>query len=140
MNSERLAFSVFDGDIKSGSEPCYATFDGSAQAAGHDVYRYALRRLNRLEAPVVVVPGDNEWTDCDRTKIDPNFDANGRLAYERRLFYPTDQSLGERTLTLTRQSSAYPENVRWTAGPATAPTSPGSTPPSPPRNRRSPRL
>lgn len=117
MNSAQLAFSLFDGDIKNGSEPCYATFDGSAQAAGKpDVYRYALRRFNSLRTPVVVVPGDNEWTDCDRTKIDPNFDANRRLAYERRLFYPTDQSLGQRTLTLTRQSDAYPENVRWTAG------------------------
>lgn len=117
MNSEHLAFSAFDGDIKSGGEPCYATFDGSAQVAGQpDVYRYALRRFDRLEAPLVVVPGDNEWTDCDRTKIDPHFDANGRLAYERRIFYPTDQSLGQRTLTLTRQSTAYPENVRWTAG------------------------
>ncbi len=68
---------------------------------------------------MVVVPGDNEWTDCDRTKIDPNFDANGRLAYERQVFYPTDQSLGERTLTLTRQSENYPENVRWAAGQVT---------------------
>ncbi len=119
MNAASLAFSVFDGDIKSGSEPCLATFDGSAATAEQDVYRYALRHFNKLEAPVVVVPGDNEWTDCDRTKIDPHFDSNGRLAYERRLFYPTNQSLGQRTLTLTRQSKAYPENVRWTAGPVT---------------------
>ncbi len=120
INAAPLAFSVFDGDIKSGSEPCYARFDGSAQAAGaQDVYLYALRHFNRLERPVVVVPGDNEWTDCDRTKIVPNFDANGRLAYERRVFYPTRQSLGQHTLTLTRQSNAYPENVRWTAGPVT---------------------
>lgn len=120
INTTNLAFSLFDGDIKNGSEPCYATFDGSAQAAGKpDVYRYALRRFNSLRAPVVVVPGDNEWTDCDRTKIDPHFDANGRLSYERRVFYPTDQSLGQRTLTLTRQNEAYPENVRWMAGPVT---------------------
>jgi len=117
MNSADLAFSVFDGDIKNGKEPCYATFDGSAQAAGQpDVYRYALARFNRLKAPVVVTPGDNEWTDCDRTSIDPHFDANGRLAYERRLFYPTNQSLGQHTMTLTRQSKAYPENTRWQRG------------------------
>jgi len=120
MNSTNLAFSLFDGDIKSGSEPCYATFDGSAQAAGMpDVYRYALRHFNSLRAPVVVVPGDNEWTDCDRTKIDPHFDANRRLAYERKLFYSTNQSLGRHTMTVHRQNSAYPENVRWTAGPVT---------------------
>lgn len=120
MNAAPLAFSVFDGDIKNGSEPCYATFDGSAQAAGMpDVYRYALRRFNTLEAPVVVTPGDNEWTDCDRTKIDPHFDSTQRLAYERKLFWPTDQSLGRRTLTVTQQSEAYPENARWSKGPVT---------------------
>ncbi len=51
MNSEHLLFSAFDGDIKNGSEPCYATFDGSAQAAGQPgVYKYARTRFNRLEA------------------------------------------------------------------------------------------
>jgi hypothetical protein len=94
--------------------------DGSAAAAKKpDVYTYALRRFEQLRRPVVVVPGDNEWTDCDRTKIVPHFDANERLSYERSVFYPTDQSLGRRTLRLTRQSAAYPENVRWTAGPVT---------------------
>ncbi|HET7476121.1 MAG TPA: hypothetical protein VFJ97_08890 [Dermatophilaceae bacterium] len=117
MNDARLDFSIFNGDIKSGSEPCYANFDGSAAAAGKpDVYRYAKARFNRLAAPVVVLPGDNEWTDCDRTKVTPNFDAVGRLEYLRRVFYPTAESLGQRTVTLNRQGSRYPENVRWRAG------------------------
>lgn len=120
INRAHLEFSVFDGDIKNGSEPCYADVDGSAAAAGQpDVYKYALGYFQQLRRPVVVVPGDNEWTDCDRTRIVPHFDANGRLAYERALFYPTDRSLGRRTLPLTRQSAAYPENARWTAGPVT---------------------
>jgi hypothetical protein len=120
MNAHNLAFSIFDGDTKNGSEPCYADVDGSAAAAGKpDVYTYALDLFGRFSRPVVYLPGDNEWTDCDRTKITPNFDADGRLAYLRKLSYPTDQSLGRRTMTLTRQSAAYPENVRWTAGPVT---------------------
>ena len=42
---------------------------------------------------------------------------------ERALLTSTDQSLGQRTLTLTRQSDAggvyslYSENVRWKVGP-----------------------
>jgi hypothetical protein len=121
MNRHKLAFSAFDGDIKNGSEPCYADVDGSAQAAGKpDVYKYALQHFNQLDAPVVVVPGDNEWTDCDRpSTAGPTFDAVERLAYERQLFYPTDQSLGRQTLTLTRQSAAFPENVRWSYGQVT---------------------
>lgn len=120
MNRANLAFSVFDGDIKNGSEPCYADVDGSAQAAGKpDVYTFARGYFNQLKAPVVVTPGDNEWTDCDRSKIAPAFDANDRLAYERKVFYPTDQSLGRRSMTLTRQSVQYPENTRWSQGPVT---------------------
>ncbi len=120
MNRADLAFSVFDGDIKNGSEPCYADVDGSAAAAGKpDVYKQALRAFNSLRAPVVVTPGDNEWTDCDRTKIKPAFDSSERLAYERSVFYPTNQTLGQRTATVTRQSARYPENVRGTVGPVT---------------------
>ena len=61
------------------------------------------------------MPGDNEWTDCDRTTIQGGSvaDSNDRLAYLRGLSYPSDNSLGQQTMTLTRQSVAYPENVRW---------------------------
>lgn len=119
MNAADLAFSVFDGDIKNGSEPCYADVDGSAQKAGKpDVYTSALAHFNQLNAPVVVTPGDNEWTDCDRTKITPAFDANQRLAYERRVFFPTDRTLGRRTTTVTRQTG-YPENALRTYGQVT---------------------
>jgi len=120
MNRADLKFSIFDGDIKNGKEPCYADVDGSAAAAGKpDVYTYALRSFNQLKAPVVVTPGDNEWTDCDRTKITPAFDSTARLAYERKVFYPSNRTLGRTTATVTRQSAAYPENVRGTVGPVT---------------------
>jgi hypothetical protein len=121
MNSAKLAFSVFDGDIKNGSEPCYADVDGSAAAAGKpDVYTTERDLLNTLEAPAAFVPGDNEWTDCDRPATKgPTFDSSARLAYERTIFAATDQSLGQRTLTLTRQSAAYPENWRFAAGAVT---------------------
>jgi hypothetical protein len=39
------------------------------------------------------------------------------LAHERRLFASSDQSLGQKTLALTRQRPGYPENVRWSYGP-----------------------
>jgi len=71
------------------------------------------------------VPGDNDWTDC-WGRYGPSmvtfYDPIERLALERTLFNPTDQSLGERTLTLTRESAEgsyalYSENVRWSYGP-----------------------
>jgi hypothetical protein len=129
MNRTNLAFSVFDGDIKNGSEPCYADAHtptdkttpemAVADPAHPDIYKYALNLFGQFREPVVVVPGDNEWTDCDRPAIVATSDSNDRLAYERRLFYPSNNSLGQRTIQQIRQSAAYPENVRWSQGPVT---------------------
>jgi hypothetical protein len=138
MNRHDLAFSIFDGDTKNGSEACYADphpatatatpeqavstapYAGRERfAQGQDVYRYALDLFETFRQPVVYLPGDNEWTDCDRSSIAAKADSVDRLDYLRRLSYPTDQSLGRRTMTLTRQSRQYPENVRWTKGPVT---------------------
>ena len=64
-------------------------------------------------------PGDNDWTDC-WGRYGPGtggYDPLERLAHERQLFASGDQSLGQKTLTLTRQLPSYPENVRWSYGP-----------------------
>ena len=131
MNAQKLAFSIFDGDTKNGSEPCYAdphattataTPEKAVADADHpDVYKAALARFELLEDPVVYTPGDNEWTDCDRpsTAGGAVSDSSDRLAYLRALSFPTDQSLGQRTMTVVRQSAAYPENARWSYGPVT---------------------
>jgi hypothetical protein len=116
VNAHHVAFSVFDGDLKAGGDgPCA---DG--------LYRTAMMNFNTLERPLVWVPGDNDWTDCwgrYGPGTLPYSDPLERLAFERLLFTSTDQSFGQRTLTLTRQSSEggadalYSENVRWQYGP-----------------------
>ena len=111
INRSHVAFSVFDGDLKAGGDG--GCVDG--------VYTDAIANFNALKQPVVFLPGDNDWTDCwgryGATQM-PFFDPEGRLALERQLFASTDQSLGQKTMTLTRQSAAgYPENVRWQLGP-----------------------
>ncbi len=138
LNAHDLAFSIFDGDTKNGSESCFADPHTPAATAtaetalstapyagiagftqGQDVYKYALDLFAQYRRPVVYLPGDNEWTDCDRNTLTNRSDSVDRLDYLRRLSYPTAQSLGQSTLTLTRQSAAYPENVRWVQGPVT---------------------
>jgi hypothetical protein len=132
VNRSRAGFTVFVGDTKNGSEPCYAdphtpdptavTPDRAVADAAHpDVYNSALRLFASYQRPVVYLPGDNEWTDCDRPSTDGGLvsDSNDRLAYLRRLSYRDDQTLGRRTFTVRRQSAAYPENVRWSRGPVT---------------------
>ena len=84
------------------------------------------RELQHAPAAAHLAPGDNDWTDCwgrYGPSTLPYADSPSGSAFERLLFTATDQSLGQRTLTLTRQSSegglyaVYSENVRWKYGP-----------------------
>jgi len=105
MNQHSLAFTTFDGDIKNGKERC-----------DQPVYDQEVAYFGRFRDPLVYVPGDNEWTDCDRAN-NGSYDANERLALVRKTFASGETSFGQRTLKLTRQSAKYPENVRWAVGP-----------------------
>jgi len=111
LNHSHLAFSVFDGDLKAGGDgPC-----------SDSLYTTALDNFNSLDRPLIVVPGDNDWTDCwgrYGPGTLPYSDPEERLNFERVLFFSTDHSLGRQTLRLTRQTAdGYPENVRWKLGP-----------------------
>ena len=111
INRSHVAFSVFDGDLKSGGDgPC-----------SDSLYTTALDNFNRLDRPLIFVPGDNDWTDCwgrYGPATLPYSDPEERLNFERILFFSTDRSLGRQTLRLTRQTAeGYPENVRWKVGP-----------------------
>jgi hypothetical protein len=99
VNEERPALVLHVGDV--GGQPC-------TDAA----LNTSLATLHKLTMPVIFTPGDNEWTDCHEAGADPF----QRLTRVRQLFFPTDQSLGGRTLTLTRQSAEYPENSRFDFG------------------------
>src|SRR5262245_20534433 len=114
MNDSQLAFSVHDGDLKQGSgSPC-----------NDALYQRALGWFDSLQAPAMFTPGDNDWTDCDRASHG-GFDSRERLDHERALFFPTDQSLGQHTMTQEVQTAAEclnaagtlvpcVENRRWT--------------------------
>jgi len=93
MNAEPLAFVVHVGDITSGTGPC-----------GDEWLEARKRQFARIRHPFVLLPGDNEWTDCRRTGFDPA----ERLAKWRSLFcVPVEK------LSLERQKGKYCENVRW---------------------------
>ena len=116
INRGHVAFSIFDGDLQAGGDgPC-----------NDSLYTTARANFNTLQRPLVWLPGDNDWTDCwgrYGSAQAPYHDPIERLNHERRLFDSTSQSLGQRTLTLTRESSEggkyaiYSENVRWVYGP-----------------------
>ncbi|MFH1603421.1 MAG: metallophosphoesterase [Pseudomonadota bacterium] len=108
IGTEDLAFVVHIGDFKDGSSPC-----------SDELFAERLQQFQSVRHPFIFVPGDNEWTDCHRSGADPL----ERLSKLREIFYPDDDSLGERKLKLRRQSAdarfaEFRENVRWSIGPA----------------------
>jgi len=105
MNAANLEFTVFDGDTKDGSSVCMDDLIGAK----------AIARFNRLKAPTIYIPGDNEWTDCHRVN-NGGYNALERLDYIRRTMFGKIESFGQRKMQLSHQgtvASAYSENTRW---------------------------
>jgi hypothetical protein len=94
LNAADIQFSVNDGDLKGGNGT-----SGNPPSSNCDdaLYERALGWLNSLEKPAMFTPGDNDWTDCDRTSNGGKVSLE-RLDHERRLFFSTAHSLGKKTL------------------------------------------
>jgi len=89
INADRLDFVVHVGDI------------GARAGVCTDAWLEARKRqLARIRHPLVVIPGDNEWTDCR--------DQEARLLAWRGLFCAVP-------LAVERQPGEYCEHVRWQA-------------------------
>ena len=103
QTAQPLEFSIHIGDIKSGGSTC-------------DDATFADRRtlLDRSAHPLIVLPGDNEWTDCSRASAG-SWAPHERLNALRSLFFADGESIGRRRITLERQQD-FPENVRWRQG------------------------
>jgi hypothetical protein len=104
MNAEDLAFVAHVGDIINGSGRCTNAVFADRKAL-----------FGTVTHPFVLLPGDNDWTDCHRAGMDPM----ERLDYFRRVFDNASATAGARALRLERQSerdpryAEYSENLRW---------------------------
>jgi len=116
MNSQELAFSVHDGDLKGGNGPSANPPSVNCDDA---LYNGALASFNTLEAPAMFTPGDNDWTDCDRPS-NGSFNSLERLDHERQLFFSTTSSLGQKQMQQEVQST--PSCLGYVSGPSTGPT------------------
>lgn len=96
---------VHVGDFKSGSSLC-----------SDEVFADRFQLFDSSRPPFVFVPGDNEWTDCERLS-NGGYDPLERLAKLRALFWSKDQALGQAALALERQPGTYPEHARFRLGP-----------------------
>jgi hypothetical protein len=102
------------GDIHSGSQKCTVAYDQSVA----DMWA-------KYKDPLIFTPGDNEWTDCQKTKELPGSDFGGNpissLAAVRSIFFPRPgYSLGGRKKQVLSQAQVgtgtdanYVENVSW---------------------------
>jgi hypothetical protein len=91
MNREPLAFVVHVGDV------------GTSRQACNDDWLLARKaQFARIRHPFLLIPGDNEWSDCK--------DPITRLARWRANFCHH-----ETIARLTRQDGSYCEHVRWEA-------------------------
>ncbi len=110
LNADQsLAFVVHDGDFKNGHSPCT-----------DELFARRHAQFQSVEHPLIFVFGDNEWTDCRREEAG-QYDPVERLDKLREMFASGSESLGKRTLRLSRQSDdaryrKFRENVRWTYG------------------------
>ena len=67
--------------------------------------------------PIILTPGDNDWTDCHFVKAG-KFDPMERLAKVREMFFPDGRSLGQKTIAIDSQAKdadfkKYRENLMW---------------------------
>ena len=73
-NEPTVQWVVHAEDIKTGGTPCTDEFLGEPVAL-----------FQRFTKPFIIIPGDNEWTDCHRETAG-QFDPLERLAVLRNLF------------------------------------------------------
>jgi len=91
INAERLAFVVHVGDIGA----------SRTQSCSDDWVLARKRQFARIRHPFVLIPGDNEWSDCR--------DPLERLAFWRRNFCFV-------SLKVEVQKGEFCEHLRWEAG------------------------
>ncbi len=126
MNAQKLAFTVHDGDLKAGSGSTTST---TPSQCTDELYFLWQDNFNDLKAPAMFTPGDNDWTDCDRP-ANGGYSSRERLDFERKIFFGTPYSLGQRQLRQDVQTEKLcldnfgnkvgcVENRRWTVGKVT---------------------
>jgi hypothetical protein len=97
LNGQRLEFVAHVGDVGT-----------SAQACRDDWLAARKAQFAKVQHPFVLLPGDNEWSDCHQVGADPL----ERLRRWRALFC----SQAAAGLRLERQAGEHCEHVRWRAG------------------------
>ncbi|MGH6769759.1 MAG: hypothetical protein ACRECO_12160, partial [Xanthobacteraceae bacterium] len=89
MNKAELAFVVHVGDIEADPRPYMRSPKTVTMPCTDSSYKSVRAQFQNSRHPIVLTPGDNDWTDCHLLKgVDPL----ERLAKLRELYYPASRS------------------------------------------------
>ena len=101
IRNAESSFLIHLGDFKAGKEPC-------TDALIETRYK---QLMDLRPERVFYTPGDNEWTDCDRTSLQPRFSELERLDFLRNLISSRPMALPPGWHYATQPK--FPENARW---------------------------
>lgn len=117
MNKADLAFVVHVGDLQADPRPYEANPAAISMPCNDERLQAVLGQLQASAHPVIVTPGDNDWTDCHLLKAQ-KADPLERLAKVRQMLFADGRNLGRRTMPLTSQTGTpefakFRENLAW---------------------------
>ncbi len=117
VNKAELALVVHVGDFQNDPRGYYPNPASSLLPCLDDNYKAIYDSFQSVRHPVILTPGDNDWTDCHLVK-EPKIDPLERLAKVRAMFFPEGRSLGQRTIPVESQAkdsryAKFRENLRW---------------------------
>ena len=120
MNKEKLAFVVHVGDFEADPRPYNRMPDKVSMPCTDESFGRVLASFQKSAHPMVLTPGDNDWTDCHLLKAQ-KVDPLEALAKLRTMFFPEGKSLGAKTIAVESQAkdagfAKFRENLTWTQG------------------------
>jgi len=117
INARELSFVTHIGDCMFDPRPYERDPLLARMPMTDDNYAYVLSTFQACRHPLVLTPGDNDWSDAvqfKKIKVSPQ----DRLQKLRATFYPRQTTLGQRRMPVVSQASdpayaSYVENLTW---------------------------
>ncbi|MEO8022905.1 hypothetical protein [Polaromonas sp.] len=117
INARELAFVAHIGDCMFDPRPYERDPALARMPMTDENYAYVLGTFQSCRHPMVLTPGDNDWSDAvyfKKIKVDPL----ERLQKLRATFYPREGTLGQRSMAVQSQSrdpahARFVENLTW---------------------------
>lgn len=102
INQQKPSVVMHLGDLKSGQESCTNSLLSEHKSLLDQIY----------PGKIIYTPGDNDWTDCDRSSLTHSYNELDSLDFLIKLMYQTPPLLSRKLVKLKSQA-AQVENALW---------------------------